>query len=185
MYSENETDGESTEFSEDNNIDISYYEPGEESLTKYTIVLCDLYNEKVHGIANNEIIKYNYLTINRYKTINSVIYDDAKYFNNVYNSRRNKNHNIFKNYKNIISNKNYIKPEIAECIYLLDEGQCISILKTFWIRLIQKTWKNIYKQRILINKKRYSQRSLKYREIYGKWPEDCIEYPKLRGMLRF
>jgi hypothetical protein len=185
MYIENETDSEISYFSEDNDIDDSYYGPEEQSITKYNIVLCDLYNERVHGISGNKIIKYNYLTINRYKTIDNVIYNDAKYFNNIYNNRSNKKHNIFKNYKNIISNKNYIKPEIAECIYLSDEGQCIAILKTFWIRLIQRTWKNIYKKRALIIKKRSTQTSLKYREIYGKWPKDCIEYPYLKGMLRF
>ena len=126
------------------------------------------------------------MTISRYKVIDKLIYYSAKnHYNNVYNNYRHKRHDIFKNYKNIISNKNYIKPEIAECIYLRNDGECIAILKTYWIRLIQRTWKNIYKKRISLIKKRCNLNSLKYKEIYGKWPNNCNEYPSLKGMLSF
>ena len=182
MYNEDETDDESYLSEDDDN---KYYEPEEQSTTKYNIVLCELYNERVHGISSNEIVKYNYLTINRYKTFDNVIYNDAKYLNSIYNNRLNKKHAIYRNYKNIISNKNYIKPEIAECIYLPNTHECIAILKTFWIRLIQRIWKNIYKKRTSIIKKRCHFNSLKYREIYGKWPDDCIKYPVLKGILSF
>ena len=32
-------------------------------------------------------------------------------------------------------------------------------------------------------RKRYQPRSILYREIRGKWPEDCCNYPRLKGML--
>ena len=38
---------------------------------------------------------------------------------------------------------------------------------------------------MIIIKKRSYLNSLKYREIYGKWPDDCNEYPLLKGMLSF
>ena len=83
---------------------------------------------------------------------------------------------------NIITRKNYIKPEITECIYL-NTGHCVAILKTHWIRLIQKKWKNIIKERKTIIKKRCTVKSLRHREITGKWPDDCLFYPQLQGML--
>ena len=58
----------------------------------------------------------------------------------------NKSHDIFRNYSEIIRNENYIKPEIIECIYL-DTGHCIAIKKTFLIRIIQRSWRNILKKR--------------------------------------
>jgi hypothetical protein len=48
--------------------------------------------------------------------------------------------NTIRNFAKIICNKNYIKPEIAECI-ILPTGETIAILKTFWIRIIQKVYK--------------------------------------------
>ena len=185
MYIENESNSESHSSEDDSDNDNSYYEPEEQSTTKFNIILCELYNKNIHGISSNSIIKYNYLTIGKYKKLDISIYRDAKFHNNRYNNYRNKKHDIFKNYKNIISSKNYIKPEIAKCIYLANNGECIAILKTFWLRLIQRTWKNIYKKRILLIKKKCSLNSLKYKEIYGKWPEDCYEYPLLKGMLSF
>jgi hypothetical protein len=55
-------------------------------------------------------------------------------------------HTIIRNYEKIISKKNYILPEIGECI-TLSTGETIVILKTFWIKIIQRTWKNILKKR--------------------------------------
>jgi hypothetical protein len=49
---------------------------------------------------------------------------------------------IIKNHYHIINDLNCFKPEIAECI-LLPTGEVVAILKTFWIRIIQKRWKNV------------------------------------------
>jgi hypothetical protein len=74
------------------------------------------------------------------------------------------------------------KLEIAECIYLPSD-YCISILKTIWLKLIQRVWKKIYKEKKLIISLRRNINSLKHREIYGKWPNNCLIYPTLKGML--
>lgn len=54
-------------------------------------------------------------------------------------------HPIIRNYKNIIENENYIKPEIAKRFYLKG-GECVAILKTFWIKIIQRVWKKFIKR---------------------------------------
>jgi hypothetical protein len=74
------------------------------------------------------------------------------------------------------------KIEIAECIYLPSQ-HCVSILKTFWLRLIQRKWKKIINERKLIIIKRCNPNSIKYREIHGIWPNNCFIYPTLKGML--
>ena len=89
---------------------------------------------------------------------------------------------MFRNYKNIILKQPYIRPEIAECVYLENED-CVAILKTHWIRLIQRTWKNIIKQRKTIIQKRARLNALRYKEFNGRWPSDCFYYPELQGML--
>jgi hypothetical protein len=46
-----------------------------------------------------------------------------------------------------------------------------SIIKTHYIRLIQRKWKKLYKQMI---KNRCNLYNLQYRQIHGNWPIDCL-----------
>ena len=137
--------------------DLSYG-PEEPSSTKYNLVLCELYNNEIHGVSSGEI-NYHYLTHLRLKFLDT---------------------EFIKNFLTNFSPES--KLEIAECIYLPSD-HCVSIIKTYWIKLIQRTWKKIYKEQKNIIKKRSNPNSLKYREIYGKWPNNCLNYPGLRGIL--
>ena len=52
------------------------YDYDEISPTKYNIVLCELYNSKLHGNTNNNDVNNHYLLINRIKKldINFIVY---------------------------------------------------------------------------------------------------------------
>ena len=158
---EDETDTESNgswyETDNESEYDEDIYDPEEPSLTKYNIVLCEPYNNHDHGYIDGEI-NYHYLTYIRIKNINNYSINSIRLLNN------------------------RLKLEIAECIYLPSE-HCVSILKTHWLRLIQRKWKKIYINRKQTIKLRCNPNSLKYREIHGKWPNNCVNYPSLRGML--
>lgn len=91
-------------------------------------------------------------------------------------------HKIIRNYHNIISRPDYIKPEIGECIELFT-GEQIVIIKTFWLKIIQRKWKKVFAKRQLIIKYRASPSSLSFRQLTGKWPEYCINMPGLNGLL--
>ena len=159
-YSEEDTDNETnSSWDETDNEDYNdfVYEPEEHSLTKFNIVLCEKYNMSLHGQANNEMNNH-YLTHTRFKQLNMDIINEFK----------------------VVSNT--LRLEIAECIYLPSE-HCISIIKTFWLKLIQRKWKNVYKERKLCISRRCNPNSLKYREINGKWPNNCLNYPSLKGMM--
>ena len=159
-YSQDETDNESNvswdETDNETEINESIYDPEEFSLTKYNIVLCEKYNQSIHGIINGEI-NYHYLTQIRFKEFNLDIIN------------------------NFINNT-FCKLEIAECLYLPSE-HCVSILKTHWLKLVQRTWKKIHRLQKLTIAMRSHPNALKYREIHGKWPNNCINFPNLRGML--
>jgi hypothetical protein len=167
------------------------YNSDEYSSTRFNIALCELYNEKLHGNTLSDV-KYNYLLHTRFKQLNmNCINEFADFLNNSYSSsfnyQDNLHHNIFRNYRNMVVTGNYIKPEIVEVLYLKNnEGfsdYCISIIKTVWLKIIQRTWKNIYKKRQEIIFKRKQISSLLCREINGRWPDNCMQYPGLRGML--
>jgi len=91
-------------------------------------------------------------------------------------------HPFIRNYINIVLQNDYIRPEIAECI-TLSTGEHIAILKTFWIRIIQRSWKRVLQNKKSILQKRQIPNELFYKQIYGKWSSNCI-MPGIVGMLR-
>jgi hypothetical protein len=91
-------------------------------------------------------------------------------------------HPSIRNYDKIISRKDYIKKEIGQCI-VLPTQETIAILKTFWLRIVQRKWKNIFKERQIILKKRNLPASLYKREIIPNWFLEELRLPGLRGML--
>lgn len=151
IYSDSDEDIDNENFDE-----LLVYEPEENSLTKYNIVLCELYNPELHGTCDGEI-NYHYLTIVRFKKFNQ-------------------------NFINSFTENRFCRNEIAQCLYLSSQ-HCVSIIKTFWLRLIQRNWKKIISERSAIIRKRCNPISIEYREIHGVWPKNCINYPGLKGML--
>jgi hypothetical protein len=170
----------------DTDNDLTYYLGNEPSLTRFNIVLCELHNEKIHGLLNNSYVKYFYLVNQRFKTLKMSVIEQHIFLSKhwiSHNLRVVENHSIFKNYKNIVLRENYYKPEIAECFYLETTQECVAILKTFWIKIIQRKWKTIFKLRKEILKKRCNINFLKFRENTGNWPNECFHFPQLQGML--
>jgi hypothetical protein len=91
-------------------------------------------------------------------------------------------HKTIRNYHNIISIPDYIKPEIGECIELAT-GEQIVIIKTIWLKIIQRKWKKVFAKRQQIINHRVSPSSLSFRQLTGRWPEHCIHMPGLNGLL--
>lgn len=171
--------------SEDNNI----YDPEEPSPTRFNIVLCELHNEMLHGLENNSPVQYHYLVNTRFKNLNTECINDCAalgkdQYRRLANSRieQGRVHRIYRNYASIISKTNYIKPELAECVYL-ETQECVAVLKTVWIKLIQRKWRNIVQVRREVMRKRGRPATLHFKEINGRWPDDCLNYPSLKGML--
>ncbi len=92
-------------------------------------------------------------------------------------------HPRIRNYFNIVTNRTpFMKPEIGEVLYLSgDEAVCI--IKTFWLRLIQRKWKSVINERKEIMKKRMMPNSVLEWQKTGKWDNTCSYIPTLRGML--
>jgi hypothetical protein len=175
------------EYSDNEDNDI--YDPEELSPTRFNIVLCELHNEMLHGLENNSAVQYHYLVSARFKNLNTDCINDCAalgkdQYRRLTNSRieQGKTHRIYRNYASIISKTNYIKPELAECVYL-ETQECVAILKTVWIKLIQRKWRNIVHARREVMRKRSRPDAQHFMEINGRWPNDCLNYPSLRGML--
>jgi hypothetical protein len=126
--------------------------------------------------SDDEIENDNPKLIDLYRYKYSILLKSSTFMNSC--------HSVIRNYKNIIKSFNYIQPHIVECVYLSDPGgECVAILKTFWLKIIQRTWKRVYKQRMSVL---CSVPMMRMREIRG--GNSCFQYekihiPGLRGML--
>ena len=65
--SDNEYNGLNDETDNETELDNTEYEPEEISLTRYNIVLCEIYNATIHGQSNEA--KGHYLTHTRLKNL--------------------------------------------------------------------------------------------------------------------
>ena len=98
-------------------------ENSDESINNHYIVI---YSYKYNGIKTFSIMK---------KDIKFIKKDEINMYGPI--------HPYIRNYNDI--NKNILNIQIAEKI-ILEGGECIAILKTFWIKIIQRTWKKVFRK---------------------------------------
>ena len=173
-------------------------------MQRFRIVLCEIYNEYIHGDGDNS----QYLIIGKFNPYYDCYYSDSgddddsedydrdrdrdsmpideimalhteRYRSQFIRHTVKYKHPFIRNYRKIVLRLTYIQPEIAECI-VLSSGESVAILKTFWIRIVQRAWKRVFLERATILNKRRSPSELYYRQTRGKW---SCSMPSLCGML--
>jgi len=152
----------------------------DEEKTKFLIVLCEHYNEKIHGPPKEG----DYLVIRKYKQLDmKKIEETSKPYNLNYrkNLRTIAPHACIRNYAAIVTKQNYVKPEIAQC-FQLPSGAYVCVLKTFWLRIVQRAWKRVYQQRKEMIQKRMNPLVLLKRQENSKRSEWNKTLPGLMGM---
>ena len=146
------------------------------------LVLCELYNPKLHHYSDLEEDWKDVAThwLNIYTIpINYNKSKINKYIKQLKNNLKLYSHPYIRNYENIIIHKKYFQIHLVKNIEL-PTGETICIIKTYWLRIIQRTWKRIYKERKEMIEKRKNINSIIYSQVYGKWPENCLCIPKLK-----
>jgi hypothetical protein len=170
------------------------------------LLICELFHPDLHGYHANESdpnIHGHYLIIHIDDSSNS---DDSEYYSDsdseddyfilnevmidIYRKKYKyltesykKNnleiiHPTIRNYFSIISHENYINPQIGYKVYL-SGNECVAILKTFWLRIVQRCWKRVYKTRKEKMKQKNILKLLRLREIT---PNYHIDIPSVHGM---
>lgn len=66
---------------------------------------------------------------------------------------------------------------------ILDDSTHVAILKTHWLRIVQRTWRKIYNERRIIMKKRMMPETRRLFELSGRYPQYAIYMPTIKGML--
>ncbi len=190
---ETESNSSSDSFDSSNEFDSINYFERKIINSKYKLLIPEIYNITIHGntIKSDPNIKGQFIVIQQFpikynKNIERLfrnINSQCNFYNNYYKSYfYYLTDNIIRNFSNIIKTKNYIKPEIGQIFYL-GGGECVCVIKTFWIKIIQRTWKKIFKMRQNIKKIRHQPKSIYYKQISGKYPVECLYMPSIKGML--
>ena len=99
--------------------------------------------------------------------------------------------NTFVNYslENIRDYLHYYSIMLRRCseieimqLYIRKEVYYV-VVKTFWLRIIQRTWKKKYQKYRDNQHKKMLPKNMHYREIHGKYPKELEYLPRIRGML--
>jgi hypothetical protein len=161
---------------------------------KYSLVIAELYNS-THGIDENssDNIQSHILCVYRSHKKDKVkeISSSNSLLNNIKNNIRSKTlisciydstykHDIIRNYHKVSLKLNKI--HIGEVFYLEKGQECVVVLKTIWLKIIQRCWRKIYKLREKIKKERIMYNTIfNYSQIYTK-PKYPNYLPSIRGM---
>jgi hypothetical protein len=175
--------------------------------SKYNLVLCELHYTPIHGktATSCPTIESHYILIDRFDPLTGMPIDstesndysdsDSEYdetiegvqdlYNDEYDAMAiNIPHKTIRNYANIVRHPSYIQPQIALCVEL-PTGENITIIKTIWIKLIQRAWKRVYKRRQSVINGRTMIESLNCRRLTGFWPEMYRDMPGLTCLLNY
>ena len=160
----------------------------EMSTLSRSLGICELYHPKIHGNtdSSSRFITRHYIVHCIVEAIdfmtpvfdvsslerNSDFYDYeldhlTRRYKKITSANRCIKHPIIENYDAIIRKNNYIKLDIIET-HILGGMEEIAVLKTFWLRLVQRKWKRLYKIKMEKIKKKMSYHYLKRRELFGK-----------------
>ena len=157
----------------------------------FQLGICELFAPPIHGLTNNSsknIVDHFMVTELLYL---SEFYDGS--FLSILNMAQRKwqyamevglinntyKHPIVENFESIVEKKLFISLDIVDSKYL-ECGELVGIKKTFWIKIIQRLYKRVFKERKKIIELRKSPRTLHYKKTNGIWPKYCIRLPEYR-----
>jgi hypothetical protein len=158
----------------------------EEDKPTYQLALCEIHHPLLHGPLEEDKNINNHFLI--YTTYNSREFYDNSYKpeedsfqryrlrqNNA--MRLNETHPSLRKYT-----QKYCRLEIVQYHILNVNGSRyhIAFLKTFWLRIVQRCWKKVYKARQDLIKNRTSIKVLQEKQRTGVWPMHLRTWPAFK-----
>ena len=162
--------------------------------SKFKLAMVELYNPYRHGfhanithqhIYGHYIINWSIDNINDFYNELDEIHCDLQYSNDCavefleqvkYETHVNNiSHPTLRNFENIALNSNQFELQLIEPMNILvgnsiHDKYSTAIIKTHWIRVIQRRWREIRLKRLKCMKNIFN---IRYREFYGKLPNEC------------
>lgn len=172
---DNDTDEES-DVESDNDSSMGDFEDG------FDVVTRQIYREDEHhmdGDKNNA--RYYIGLCNTYvsqKTILFVVSVSSRIFHRYSYDNI---HTYLKSYS--IFQRTHPTIEIMK-LNILENGRYTVLIKTHWLRLVQRHWKKTFAERLRVIRRRAQPSSLVYSQQTGAYPDGLHRIPTLYGMLR-
>ena len=141
----------------------------------------ELYQEDSMHIYSEKIDNNYYIGLAKYNLVNKIIMMVNSVSSRVFFRHPYKLISEYLAKYSIIRTKN-AKVHIMKLCVLPDETYSV-ILKTYWIKLIQRHWKKAYRERKRIIKARMIFNNRRINEITGKYPYGLNRIPSIYGLL--
>jgi hypothetical protein len=151
-----------------------------------SLVVCEPFNPLQHGFgASSSPGALGGFLVNYSLTYEEVLDGEHEEILDAYENtaERAGSHPTIRAYGDIMSSGVFPQLHIAKTEYLQPGEECIGVLKTHWLRLIQRRWKTIMFEREQMTRARAMPSSLSVREATGQWPAGIRQLPGIRGML--
>ena len=149
----------------------------------YKLAICEVFHPDLHGQDENSSPN-----INSHFLVYTMI-DLPDFYNNSYLSEENSYrryrraiqllhgspaHPMIRDYNKVATK--YIRLEIIQADLLSGQEE-VAYLKTFWLRIVQRRWKKIYKDRKEILRQRGQVKAMQERQRTGNWPKHLRNWP--------
>ena len=158
---------------------------------RFTLGICELFHPYIHGVNDDsdtticeKLIVHSTFKAKKFydfkhEQLINCVNNSYEYLYNINRLYRQESHPTIRNYYNIVNKSNYIKVNIIE-IETLPTQEVVCIIKTFWIKIIQRKWKKVYKERNLLLQKMKNPLNLMKRECSGKFHIKIRNYPEFK-----
>jgi len=167
----------------DDEYDYIYDEDEEHVLSdkihkKYYIGKCYKLWSDFHKIEKDDYI-YHAISVSP-NIFFKYSYTDIINYLNIFSS-----FNCYNYYQNIFNRRTIQNTEIMQTIIIQKDNlpHYTVVLKTYWLRLIQRHWKHTYKVQKYIINQRCKPQNIRFREIHGLYPKKFSYIPGIKGLL--
>ena len=163
-------------------------EENEQEHDTYQLALCEIHHSLLHGagpVKNDKSINNHFLiytTFSPDEFYNNNYKSEEKYFQRYRQAQYQRmylqyTHPGLRNYTQKYNRLEIVKYHI---LTVGDSRYHIAYLKTFWLRIVQRCWKKVYKTRQEILKGRSSIKALVERMTTGSWPKHLQTWPQFK-----
>ena len=135
---------------------------------KKSLAICELIHPRFHGTdidnSGHYIVTW-FISLEQFYSLQYLgIFELLK--RKWWERKTSPSHPFIRAFWKIIARPKYFTLQIVEDKEL-NSGEYVAIMNTLWLRIFQRKWRNICKERKLAQKKI---KQLRYRSIHGKWP---------------
>jgi len=158
-------------------------------MLNYNLAICEVFHPILHGQTetsspniNNHFLVYTLIDLldfynNAYLTERNSLKRYRRAIQILHGSTLNETHPTIRDYRKV--SKKYIRLEIIQADILSGQEE-VAYLKTFWLRIVQRRWKNVYKARKELILRRSQPSALQERQRTGQWPTHLRNWPLFR-----